>query len=229
MADKIKKDGEAALLSLSSLLATLTSLISASFASKPSVVFKDYLAEIATDIGNGKVKDLKDNVVDITDETVTLLEQLKVWVRLMVPRIEDGGNFGVGIQMALIKQVGEELEKMTKLFEDMATYHEKRVLLVEKMVSKEVREAKDTTIAEAIEKDKTGTSKEETKRVVTPTPLSEQSQALAALDLKFYLAMKSSVIKQRNFLAAVHDYVEKNKAKLKDPRGSAGSSYSYSY
>jgi hypothetical protein len=45
--------------------------------------------------------------------------------RAQIPPVEDGGNFGVDIQLGVAKEIASEIEKLEKVFDSLPDYHEK--------------------------------------------------------------------------------------------------------
>lgn len=216
----IKKQGEVALGTLNTHIVALSALLQL-FHVKPSDLRKMYVESIKSSefFSNFELKELKEKVEDQTFDTLDMLDDVNLWVQLLVPKIDDGGNFGVAVQLEFVSRLGKKAEHVRSLFDQIATYHEKRAGLAEKLSSKKSKEVRTTTVAKSVEKDKTGESQSESVTVTEVSNHPEQFDALASLDLKLFLQLKDSVREQRDFLITVQDFVNKNEKKIKDPKG----------
>mmetsp|Transcript_4873 Transcript_4873/g.11601 ORF Transcript_4873/g.11601 Transcript_4873/m.11601 type:complete len:113 (-) Transcript_4873:665-1003(-) len=66
---------------------------------------KDFKAS-ATVAANEKVAQAIATTLDQLAAHATLLNTVDYFISLHVPKIEDGGNFGVGVQLDLVKKIG---------------------------------------------------------------------------------------------------------------------------
>jgi len=74
---------------------------------------------------------------DIKREVLELVEMInivKIWIQLLVPKIEDGNNFGVGIQEEIISELGRAEESGYTNLEAIANYYLRRAKLVSKVL-----------------------------------------------------------------------------------------------
>merc|ERR1712146_73813 len=67
---------------------------------------------------------------------ISTLDAIVAWITLSVPKIEDGGNFGVSIQFEIRKAFTDVRKDLKDKFDALADYHEKRAALVPKAVNK---------------------------------------------------------------------------------------------
>ena len=68
-------------------------------------------------------------------ETIDILEMtaaVKVWIQLNVPKVEDGNNFGVGVQEELINELSRAEESASAVLDTATRYHASRAKLVTK-------------------------------------------------------------------------------------------------
>ena len=65
-------------------------------------------------------------------ELVTYLGTLKLWLKLLVPKIEDGNNFGVGIQQEILMMLGTGRMSAFEVLKLMSNYFLNRGSLVVK-------------------------------------------------------------------------------------------------
>lgn len=77
-------------------------------------------------------------------QAVNLIMAFKLWIRIQVPKIEDGNNFGVSVQLDTIKTLDELLVPVAKAMDDMPSYFEKRAAAWEKLAVKVSKETKKT-------------------------------------------------------------------------------------
>lgn len=74
-----------------------------------------------------------------------MLLALKCWIRVQVPKIEDGNNFGVSVQMEVIKAIDDLITPIRKALEDIPSYFEKRATAWEKVAKKTSKETKKSS------------------------------------------------------------------------------------
>jgi Proteasome activator PA28, C-terminal len=65
-------------------------------------------------------------------EMMELLMSIKVWIQLLLPRIEDGNNFGVGIQEEVITELQRAEDAGVAVLGEITKYHATRAKLVSK-------------------------------------------------------------------------------------------------
>ncbi|OII73739.1 subunit of proteaseome activator complex [Cryptosporidium ubiquitum] len=91
-------------------------------------------------IDNGKVHSnlqIKELVVYVKQEVSELIEMvssIKLWVQLNIPQIQDGNNFGVGIQEETIQELGRVEDATFSLYESVCKYYSERARLSSKIV-----------------------------------------------------------------------------------------------
>merc|ERR1712196_381847 len=66
-------------------------------------------------------------------EGLNMLGQVKTWISLNIPRIEDGNNFGVGVQEECVAEVGRVEDSGFEVLEMMTKYFQTRARIVHKM------------------------------------------------------------------------------------------------
>lgn len=67
-------------------------------------------------------------------ELLELVNTVKTWIQLNIPRIEDGNNFGVDIQEEIVSELGRVEESGFNDFEEFAKYYIARAKLVTKCI-----------------------------------------------------------------------------------------------
>lgn len=80
-------------------------------------------------------------------QAVNLIMAFKLWIRIQVPKIEDGNNFGVSVQLDTLKALDDLLAPVVKAMDDLPGYFEKRVVAWEKFAVKASKETKKAVSA----------------------------------------------------------------------------------
>lgn len=179
--------------------------------------------------------------LDAADAVLAAFTVLERYVQLTIPKMEDGGNFGVGIQLAAIKVLADQTDRIEKGVEELYKYAASRADALEKCKLPSSSETKSSTTSSSesagtdaekgATKSNATSSNSETKSVATATTLAEAAlrhQAVAAVDVRFYTKAKATLSATITaFLLAV-DFVDKNKVKIAAPKGENGGSRNYS-
>mmetsp|Transcript_52558 Transcript_52558/g.132193 ORF Transcript_52558/g.132193 Transcript_52558/m.132193 type:complete len:239 (-) Transcript_52558:137-853(-) len=71
---------------------------------------------------------MKAELLDLIDMT----SSVKIWIQLNIPRIEDGNNFGVGIQEEAVNELGRAEDSAFTILQAMTKYFISRAKLVSK-------------------------------------------------------------------------------------------------
>ena len=117
---------------------------------------------------------------------------------MLIPKVEDGGNFGVEIQYRLVKSM-DELIKAVQFNDGAMAYHEKRTGLADKLMDVTKEEEK-----RASESKTGGENAGETQTVSKSTTVSTSSaaedaiHALVACDVKFFHELKAQLVIARD-------------------------------
>eukprot|EP00632_Arachnochrysis_sp_CCMP2950_P008779 CAMPEP_0185703860 /NCGR_PEP_ID=MMETSP1164-20130828/15600_1 /TAXON_ID=1104430 /ORGANISM="Chrysoreinhardia sp, Strain CCMP2950" /LENGTH=242 /DNA_ID=CAMNT_0028371177 /DNA_START=19 /DNA_END=747 /DNA_ORIENTATION=- len=157
------------------------------------------------------------------------LRKIERFIQLHVPTVEDGGNFGVAVQLEILKGVVERRTKVKELFDGVAAYHKDRAALWKDVAPKTSTDHVEATTKETTaDDDKTTTTKattkttDEKKRVATDA-LPDALAAIAALDVSWYFHAFYVLEVVRDAYIVCGDAVAKNRAKLERPKGDSGS------
>ncbi|CRG99287.1 subunit of proteaseome activator complex, putative [Plasmodium relictum] len=67
-------------------------------------------------------------------ELIEIIGNIKLWIQLNVPRIEDGNNFGVGIQEEAIQELARVEESAFNLYDAIVKYYMERAKLSTKVI-----------------------------------------------------------------------------------------------
>ncbi|KAL5238867.1 hypothetical protein ACI65C_006277 [Semiaphis heraclei] len=74
-------------------------------------------------------KIIKTNVKQLAEDT----NALKMWVLLLIPKIEDGNNFGVSVQEVTLAKIQQFEKEATNYLEKISRYHASRGKLITKV------------------------------------------------------------------------------------------------
>lgn len=173
---------------------------------------------------------------DVLDTIIHKMATLERYLYLTIPKMEDGNNFGVTVQLNGLKQLQDDTKVLVASLDDIMKYYTSRADLVEKckfptsMTTKSKSEssstAKSTSTKDEENKDgKSEGSNIDSKSVETEHNTAEQKlrlQALAVCDVSYYSKCKSAYAKSTTSYMTAIDYMDKNKEKLSKPKGSEG-------
>jgi hypothetical protein len=67
-------------------------------------------------------------------ELIEMINVVKLWIQLNIPRIEDGNNFGVSIQEETVNELGRAEDSGFAVLESMTKYFVTRAKLVSKVL-----------------------------------------------------------------------------------------------
>jgi Proteasome activator pa28 beta subunit len=172
-----------------------------------------------------------------TEAITTRLSAVEQYITWNIPKMEDGGNFGVTVQLAVIKHVQDLSEKLLKGAEELAKYHASRADALEKCknlpsTSATKSSSKGTSEAtggkeegkesKASEEDKTTTSTSSGPDAV------ERTKAVVAVDCLYWHKSKVQLQTILTGYVSALDFLEKNATKIAQPKGSQGSGSHFS-
>mmetsp|Transcript_38122 Transcript_38122/g.122387 ORF Transcript_38122/g.122387 Transcript_38122/m.122387 type:complete len:245 (-) Transcript_38122:122-856(-) len=159
------------------------------------------------------------------------LSKFERFVGLSVPRVEDGNNFGVAIQLEVRKMIAERRQKLKELFDKLADYHKDRAALWKDVAPRKATEAveHETKTTDDVESSKvddnthavktTAKTSTETKTTTNDDPLPDALAAVVALDVSWYFHLYYVIETVRDSYINVGDVVNKNKTRLTQPKG----------
>lgn len=102
-----------------------------------SVLSSEGLKPIQIDNGkihsNSQIKELVTYVKQEVSELIEMVSSIKLWVQLNIPQIQDGNNFGVGIQEETIQELGRVEDATFSLYESVCKYYTERARLTSKI------------------------------------------------------------------------------------------------
>jgi Proteasome activator pa28 beta subunit len=178
--------------------------------------------------------------LDALDEVIVMCCALERYIQLTIPKTEDGGNFGVGIQIEAANFIGDYVAVLDARAEDLLRYAAARADALEKCKLPGTVAIKSSTTktsdSEGADLEKGPIKANETKRMTeeksvdTATNSVEthlRKQAVVAIDVRFYRVAKKTYADTILALLAVVDFMDKNKVKIATPKGDAGSAGMY--
>jgi len=196
---------------------------------KLSEATNDFKA-FATVTTNEKVARAVTVTLDQVSLQSSLLSKLDLFITLHIPTIEDGGNFGVGVQLDLVKKLGEMKETVNKSTETLLGYESARADALGKLnlpssTSSVTKSTSGTTTdGKREEKESESSEEKQTSSISTGPAYESRVAAVVAVDTLYY-SKASGVLSQTIIsLIAVMDFIDKNKGKLTEPRGTSGGS-----
>jgi len=173
---------------------------------------------------------------DVVSSVISKLNLFERFLLLSIPKMEDGNNFGVTIQLAALKQIKDDRKALKDaLYGDVLKYYSTRGDLIEKCKLPSTSSSKTTTTVgsdvKSFKEDssgKTETSTGETKTTESSSTTPEQKlrqQAVVVCDVTHYEKCKSTLFDAITCYAAAVDFIDKNKEKLEKPKGSQGTGH----
>ncbi|CAM9580476.1 unnamed protein product [Discosporangium mesarthrocarpum] len=167
---------------------------------------------------------------DEMNGTLRILDSLKTWLRVQVPQIEDGNNFGVAVQGDVQKAVAEEYTALLTALGELPSYHATRASAWEKVgrrTSKEKKVSRGSSTEKGgkdgnVAKDTTSTSEEESSTEASFSP--DAFLRIVAIDVTAYVTLHHALLGARNGLAVAGDMIEKNMEKIVRPKGNGNAS-----
>ena len=165
-----------------------------------------------------------DAVESLSDTTRTL----EYFVTLHIPQIEDGGNFGVGVQLDLLKKLHDVQETISKQVDELCGYSNARAEALSKLSlpssSTSVTKTSSVSTTDGKKEDKTSETTEEKESSSPASGPAYESRLAAVVSVDtLYYSKARKVFHQclMSFVAAM-DFMDKNQEKLLKPKGSGG-------
>ncbi|KAE9414714.1 hypothetical protein Angca_008343 [Angiostrongylus cantonensis] len=82
---------------------------------------------------NSQLADLMDQIRPLLRDAVENVNKVKMWITLLIPRIEDGNNFGVSIQEETLGEVRNVESEAASFLDQMSRYFASRAKLLTKV------------------------------------------------------------------------------------------------
>ena len=176
------------------------------------------------------------------DRVLHDIQVLELYIKLTIPKMEDGNNFGVTVQLAALKEMDTLKETLEKATEDLSKYSAARADVLEKckmptsvvvLTDSQSKSDSETTGGEKPGKTSTTTSSSDEKKTKTATEIPEKvfrERAVGECDALYYAKAKAAFVKTSTGYAAIMDFCSKNTEKLDKPKGTTGATgYSSMY
>eukprot|EP01134_Creolimax_fragrantissima_P006275 CFRG6275T1 len=186
----------------------------------------------STAVSNSELISLSQTVRDQVVGAVNLLYSVQRYIYTRVPMIEDGGNFGVSVQMEVLKAIKELIDNINTKVDDLPEYFSKRIGIWEKITPKTDSTVKKTETKSnenkdgAMEDKETSTTTNESTKTI-PFVNPDALHALVAVDIKFYLQLHRLLQQAHDALLITADVIDKNKSKLINPKSSGGTQHMF--
>lgn len=190
---------------------------------------------------NAAVTALVSATLDATDAVLTDLNTMEQYIHLTIPKMEDGNNFGVTVQLTALKQITDSKDLLAKGLDELLKYPSTRADALEKCKLPSTSKSVSTTTSQAdsagnnTEKGdnkstSTSTSKEEktTESSSSSPELAHRHLAVTAVDVQYYNKSKALFQAGATGYMAALDFLTKNAEKIALPKGEKGSSSAYS-
>eukprot|EP00294_Goniomonas_avonlea_P009214 CAMPEP_0114557078 /NCGR_PEP_ID=MMETSP0114-20121206/9631_1 /TAXON_ID=31324 /ORGANISM="Goniomonas sp, Strain m" /LENGTH=222 /DNA_ID=CAMNT_0001742327 /DNA_START=9 /DNA_END=677 /DNA_ORIENTATION=+ len=165
---------------------------------------------------NAELNSLEAAVAHALDASCRTLGNLELFVRLQVPKCEDGNNFGVEVQEAVLKQIVEQRKALATHITTLHEFHEKRADKGQKFL-KEVSTTKTDTQGGEKPGVSTVVSEKETSSVVA-----DYRDFIVSFDVVTYSRFRQIMTDARDAMIVVADVLHKNKDKVGNPRAGGG-------
>lgn len=171
---------------------------------------------------------------DLLAKSIESIQLLERFVMINIPKMEDGNNFGVTVQMTVAKALKDARENLLKKMETLLSYYNDRAGAVEKLAleKKSISKSFGSSTSESTsskedaneKKESTSSSTEEKSVATEDKAYPFRIMHLVALDVNAYVAAKAGLNDCFNEVIMVLDNVEKNKEKITSPKGENGGS-----
>lgn len=156
-------------------------------------------------------------------------QTLENFLHLHIPKMEDGNNFGVTVQLSLLKQLSDVQEAVTKNLDSLAGYASARADALEKLKlpssSKSVTKSSSITTTDGKKEEKVSESTEEKSSENENAGVIYESRiaAVVAVDTLYYSRAQRALQSVMTLYIGSLDFMQKNMDKLEKPKGSGGS------
>ena len=164
----------------------------------------------------------------------TDVQQVATFINLHIPKMEDGNNFGVTVQLSLLKQISDLLEAIVKMRDDLSQYPASRAEALEKLKlpsssSTTTKSTSSTTTdGKKEEKSSESTENKETVEDTSGPAYTCRIMALVSVDTLYYTKAQTAFSTTMSSYLSLLDFMDKNREKIEKPKGSGGSHSGYS-
>ena len=193
-----------------------------------SAASADFAAK-ATLASNDKVSSCVTLALDALSSMSQDAQTLETFLHLHIPKMEDGNNFGVTVQLALLKQLSDVQEAVTRHVDALSAYASARADTLEKLKlpssSKSTSKSTSVSTTDGKREEKVSESTEEkSNENENSGPVYEaRLSAVVACDTLYYSKALRALQSVMTLYVASLDFLNKNMDKLEKPKGSGGS------
>ena len=207
------------------------SVATTEFASDPSTVISNPLNPFVDSALSKALEGISSISQDVT--------ALTTFLHLHIPKMEDGNNFGVTVQLSLLKQLDDLQDKASTKLEGLLGYAAARADAMDKLKysfptpsTKSLTKSTTTSTSDDGKTEQKATESTEEKSSTTslasPSVIeAARIAAVVAVDTMYYSKAQTALQSIMVLYMAVLDFMDKNKEKLEKPKGSEGSRSSY--
>lgn len=179
---------------------------------------------------------------EAVDTTITRGLTMERYILLTIPKMEDGNNFGVTVQLAALKHMQDDRDKLQKILEDLSKYAATRADAMEKCKLPSSSKAKTTTSSQSNNDTKggekpgtttstsTNTEEKTTETQNQQTEAAFRQQAVWSVDALYYSKARTGFMTALTAYSTAIDFMDKNQEKISAPKGSeSGRGYTSMY
>ncbi|VDM07590.1 unnamed protein product [Wuchereria bancrofti] len=156
---------------------------------------------------NEKLAGLTDITRPLLRDSVEAVNKVKMWILFLIPRIEDGNNFGVSIQEETLSEV---LLLRISIFEIQAYFF--FCFVIVRTVEAEAASFLDQMSRYFVSRARLVT------KVAKYPHVEDYRRAILDMDEKQFINIRLVLTEMRNHFATLHDMITKNFEKIKMPR-----------
>jgi len=171
---------------------------------------------------NDTLKDINAFVRTEIGAMTDALRTLETWLHLSVPQVSDGNNFGVEVVEYAAKRITDAKTATKAQLDEVKKYSQDRAGAWEKAVfpqSKKKSSSQETKKTSGGEKDENTTSASESVNTSINMVVTDAVEFIIAVDTTHYLAMRANVLELLKTCTITADLIQKNLARIQDPRG----------
>lgn len=182
----------------------------------------------ATLASNEKVAKCVTLTLDALSSMSQDAQTLENFLHLHIPKMEDGNNFGVTVQLAALKQLSDLQGVVSTQLDSLAGYASARADALEKLKfpssSKSFSKSTSVSTTDGKREEKiTETTDEKSEESAGGVVKDSRMAAVVACDTLYYSKAQRAMRSVMSLYIASLDYMNKNMDKLEKPKGSGGS------
>jgi hypothetical protein len=183
-------------------------------------------SSIGANSANEKALKAVTTALDVVDSISHDIRTIEKFIRLHIPKMEDGNNFGVTVQLALLKELSELQEACATKIDDLSGYANARAEALGKLnlPSKSETVTKSSTVSttdgKKEEKNSEATEEKKTTNDITGPVYNSRVAAIVAADTQYYSKAQRAFQSVVTLYIAVLDFLDKNRDRIENPRGS---------